>query len=69
MTKIDSIKFCYAKSSQKALLYQWFQQPHIQEWLHGIGLQNTLDGLEEFFAGEGKPSQDQKRGVGKNYPP
>jgi RimJ/RimL family protein N-acetyltransferase len=44
--------FSHVQSSQRTLLHQWFQQPHIQEWLHGAGLQNTLNGLEKFFQGE-----------------
>lgn len=44
--------FAPAKSSQRALLHQWFQQNHIKEWMHGVGLQNTLNGLEKFFQGE-----------------
>ena len=40
-----------AKSSQRALLHQWFKQKHIKEWMHGLGLQNTLNGLEKFFQG------------------
>ena len=43
--------FAHAKASQKALLHQWFEQKHIKEWMHGVGLQNTLDGLEKFFLG------------------
>lgn len=44
--------FTHAKASQRALLHHWFEQKHIKEWMHGVGLQNTLDGLEEFFLGE-----------------
>ena len=44
--------FAPAKSSQRALLHQWFEQKHIKEWMHGVGLQNTLNGLEKFFRGE-----------------
>lgn len=33
-------------------LYQWFEQKHIKEWMHGVGLQNTLNGLETFFRRE-----------------
>lgn len=43
--------FAPAKPSQKTLIHQWLAQPHIKEWLHGIGLQNTLNGLEKFFQG------------------
>lgn len=47
----SSFHFELAKPSQRALLHQWFEQKHIKEWMHGVGLQNTLDGLEEFFQG------------------
>jgi aminoglycoside phosphotransferase (APT) family kinase protein len=50
--KCSSFHFEPAKSSQRALLYQWFEQKHIKEWMHGVGLQNTLNGLEKFFQGE-----------------
>ena len=46
-----SFHFEPAKSSQKALLHQWFEQKHIKEWMHGVGLQNTLNGLEKSFQG------------------
>lgn len=45
------LRFAHAQASQRALLHRWFQQKHIQEWMHGVGLQNTLDGLEKFFQG------------------
>lgn len=41
--------FAPAKSEQRTLLHQWFEQKHIKEWMHGVGLQNTLNGLEKFF--------------------
>lgn len=34
------------------LVHEWLVQPHIAEWIHGIGLQNTLNGLEKFFRRE-----------------
>jgi aminoglycoside phosphotransferase (APT) family kinase protein len=49
--KSFSFHFEPAKSSQRALLHQWFEQKHIKEWLHGVGLQNTLNGLDKFFQG------------------
>jgi ribosomal protein S18 acetylase RimI-like enzyme len=45
-------RFAHAKPSQRGLLHQWFEQKHISEWMHGIGLQSTLNGLERFFCGE-----------------
>ena len=44
-----SFRFVPAEPSQKALLHRWFEQKHIKEWMHGVGLQNTLNGLEKFF--------------------
>ena len=43
--------FCFAPvlPAQKEMLDQWLHQPHIAEWLHGKGLQNTLSGLDRFF--------------------
>ena len=46
-------KFAPAQSSQRKLIHQWLEQKHIQEWMHGVGLQNTLNGLEKFFQGAG----------------
>lgn len=43
--------FASATSSQRALLHAWFEQEHIKKWMHGKGLQSTLQGLERFFAG------------------
>lgn len=40
-----------AQESQRALIHNWLTQPHISEWIHGIGLHNTLNGLEKFFTG------------------
>lgn len=46
-------RFSHARPEQRALLHQWFEQKHIKEWMHGVGLQNTLNGLEKFFQGKG----------------
>ncbi|MDE3048147.1 MAG: GNAT family N-acetyltransferase, partial [Verrucomicrobiota bacterium] len=44
--------FSHAQPSQRSLLHQWFEQQHIKKWMHGAGLQSTLNGLEQFFRGE-----------------
>ncbi|WP_245397504.1 GNAT family N-acetyltransferase [Candidatus Rhabdochlamydia oedothoracis] len=36
----------------RPLIHKWLVQPHVAEWIHGVGLQNTLNGLEKFFQGE-----------------
>lgn len=47
-----SMYFAPAQSSQRALIHGWLAQTHIKEWIHGSGLQNTLNGLEKFFLRE-----------------
>jgi aminoglycoside phosphotransferase (APT) family kinase protein/RimJ/RimL family protein N-acetyltransferase len=59
-------RFAEAKPSQKELLYHWFEQPHIKEWMHGVGLQSTLNGLEKFF--EGKSNTTYWIGYDKDTP-
>lgn len=46
-----ALHFAHAKASQRSLLHRWFAEPHIQKWMHGVGLQNTINGLEKFFQG------------------
>lgn len=48
--KID-FRFTPAEPTQRSLIHQWLDQKYIREWIHGIGLQNTLNGLEKFFQG------------------
>lgn len=54
MNKAIDLKFhfLHAQSSQRDLIHRWLKQKHIAEWLHGVGLQNTLNGLEDFFRKE-----------------
>ena len=56
MTKKTNFQFRFApaQANQRTLLHRWFEQEHIREWMHGVGLQNTLKGLEKFFQGESK---------------
>lgn len=41
-----------AEAKDRSLVHQWLLQPHIAEWMHGIGLQSTLSGLEKFLQNE-----------------
>jgi RimJ/RimL family protein N-acetyltransferase len=41
--------FKYAVEDQRDLIHGWLQQDYIAQWIHGQGLQNTLNGLEKFF--------------------
>jgi hypothetical protein len=34
------------------MIQDWLRQDYIAEWIHGVGLQNTLNGLEKFFQGK-----------------
>ena len=44
-----TLTFKPAEESQRELIHQWLTQDYIREWIHGQGLQNTLNGLEKFF--------------------
>ena len=49
-SKID-FRFAPAQPTHRSLIHQWLDQKYIKEWIHGVGLQNTLNGLEKFFQG------------------
>src|SRR5438876_775686 len=49
---MTDFRFAPAQATQRLMLHQWFEQSHIREWLHGAGLQSTLNGLEKFWAGQ-----------------
>ncbi len=40
-----------AEQRQCLLIHAWLAQEHIKAWLHGDGLKNTLEDLENFFKG------------------
>ncbi len=50
-TKNSVFHFAPAESSQRSLIHRWLEQDYIGKWIHGVGLQNTLNGLERFFQG------------------
>lgn len=45
-------RFAFALPTQRSLIHQWLDQKYIKEWIHGEGLQNTINGLEKFFQKE-----------------
>jgi len=47
----QAFNFAPAQLSQRPLIHRWLEQEHVKEWMHGVGLQNTLNGLEKFFQG------------------
>jgi RimJ/RimL family protein N-acetyltransferase len=51
MTLKPTLTFAYLKEEQMPMLLSWLSQEHIQAWLHGDGLQNTLNDLKSFFNG------------------
>jgi RimJ/RimL family protein N-acetyltransferase len=52
IVQLEEFHFSPAEASQISLIHGWLQQDHIKEWIHGVGLQNTLNGLEKFFREE-----------------
>lgn len=43
--------FSPVQEDQKQLIHDWIAQEHIREWLHGDGLNNTIEDLDQFFKG------------------
>jgi RimJ/RimL family protein N-acetyltransferase len=51
MTVTSPFSFAPVREEQRDLLSNWLTQEHIQKWLHGEGLRNTLNDLENSFKG------------------
>jgi RimJ/RimL family protein N-acetyltransferase len=50
------IVFALAEPKARSMIEDWVTRPHISQWLHGEGLENTLSSLVQFFEG---PSEFQ----------
>ncbi|QLZ68496.1 hypothetical protein FOLKNPGA_01275 [Legionella sp. PC1000] len=52
----NEFRFCFKpmNKSQHELIMEWIHQPHINEWLHGDGLNNTIKDIDQFL-NDGKP--------------
>ena len=37
---------------QESLIVDWLKKPHVNEWYHGEGLQNTIKGIKVFLSTE-----------------
>lgn len=50
---ISKYRFNYklVEPAQKSIIHQWIAQEHIKEWVHGDGLRNLLESLENSFKG------------------
>ena len=46
---MEMMRFAYAEKSQEKLIQSWLLQDYIQKWLHGKGLENTLQDLALFL--------------------
>lgn len=47
-------KFKPIEVKDRTLLHEWLRQKHIAKWIHGVGLQSTLNGIESFLEGKTK---------------
>lgn len=47
----DRFTFAVASLADQPMIERWVKRPHVSEWLHGEGLQNTLDSLTQSFEG------------------
>ena len=44
--------FKHMDVKDRLLVHKWLIQPYIAEWIHGVGLQHTLNGIEKFLQKE-----------------
>lgn len=53
MSQISSNEFTYkpVREDQKNLVHEWLSQEHIKEWFPEQGAINTIEDLDQFFAG------------------
>lgn len=42
------LTFKAVTKKDEALVLKWLHKPHVNEFFHGVGLQNTIDGLQRF---------------------
>lgn len=51
------MKFNFEKvtRSQQSLILEWLHKPHINEFFHGEGLKNTIEGLRRFVENDNPP--------------
>lgn len=64
--ELSSFIFKPAQKSDAKMIQDWLCQDYIAEWIHGVGLRNTLNGLEKFF--EGKSDTTYWIGYQENIP-
>lgn len=50
----EPYRFSFRKvmTSEQTLVMDWIHKPHINEWLHGDGLNNTIEDLDNFVKGK-----------------
>lgn len=61
------ITFRAVNKEDENLVREWLAKPHVAEWYHGDGLQNTLDGLVRFVT-QNNPSFDLWLGLVDSIP-
>lgn len=44
-----NLSFKPVEETHRELIHRWLQQDYMAEWIHGVGLQNTLSGLEKWI--------------------
>lgn len=48
-TQGAAITFSTVIAEHESIILNWLQKPHVREWFHGEGLQNTINGLRKFI--------------------
>ncbi len=49
---MGNLTFSLVAPDQEKLILAWLHKPHVNEWFHGAGLQNTIEGLKAFVTND-----------------
>lgn len=67
MNNAPSFKFIPVIADHHKMILEWLHKPHVNEWYHGEGLKNTIDGLRRFVEND-SPRWDAWIGYVNNKP-
>ena len=67
MNNTPFFKFIPVNADHHKMILEWLHKPHVNEWYHGEGLKNTIDGLRRFIEND-SPRWDAWIGYVNNEP-
>lgn len=53
----NRFNFVPVEAKHQNMILAWLDKPHVTQWFHGVGLKNTIQGLEKFIHND-EPTTD-----------